>query len=58
MNPSDLENNIKEFINTQKAFNTSIEEKLNKIDDKKFPYSWFKLVDDHTNFLCGIEFCF
>ena len=30
---SDLENNIKEFINTQKVFNTSIEEKLNKIDD-------------------------
>ena len=32
-NASDLENNIKEFINTQKAFNTLIEEKLNKIDD-------------------------
>ena len=28
-----IENNIKEFINTQKVFNTSIEEKLNKIDD-------------------------
>ena len=28
-----FENNIKEFINMQKAFNTSIEEKLNKIDD-------------------------
>ena len=33
MNTSDLENNIKEFINTQKVFNSSIEEKLNKIDD-------------------------
>ena len=33
MNTSDLENNIKEFINRQKVFNTSIEEKLNKIDD-------------------------
>ena len=32
-NTSDLENSIKEFINTQKAFNTTIEEKLNKIDD-------------------------
>src|SRR3954468_8658149 len=32
-NTSDLENNIKEFINMQKVFNTSIEEKLNKIDD-------------------------
>jgi len=32
-NPSDLENNIKEFINTQKVFNATIEEKLNKIDD-------------------------
>ena len=32
-NTSDLENNIKEFINTQKVFNTSIEKKLNKIDD-------------------------
>ena len=32
-NTSDLENNIKEFINTQKVFNTTIEEKLNKIDD-------------------------
>ena len=32
-NTSDLENNIKEFINTQKVFNTAIEEKLNKIDD-------------------------
>ena len=32
-NPSDLESNIKEFINAQKAFNTMIEEKLNKIDD-------------------------
>ena len=30
---SDLENNVKEFINTQKVFNTTIEEKLNKIDD-------------------------
>ena len=32
-NTSDLENNIKEFINAQKVFNTMIEEKLNKIDD-------------------------
>ena len=32
-NTSDLESNIKEFINMQKAFNTSIEEKFNKIDD-------------------------
>ena len=32
-NPSDIENNIKEFINAQKVFNTTIEEKLNKIDD-------------------------
>ena len=32
-NPSDLENNIKEFINNQKVFNATIEEKLNKIDD-------------------------
>ena len=32
-NTSDLENNTKEFINTQKVFNTSIEEKLSKIDD-------------------------
>ena len=32
-NTSDLENNIKEFINIQKIFNTTMEEKLNKIDD-------------------------
>ena len=32
-NTSDLKKNIKEFINTQKKFNTSIEEKLSKIDD-------------------------
>ena len=32
-NTSNLENNIKEFINTQKVCNTSIEEKLSKIDD-------------------------
>ena len=32
-NTSDLENNIKEFINTQKVFNATMEEKLNKIDD-------------------------
>ena len=32
-NTSDLENNIKEFTNTQKVFNAAIEEKLNKIDD-------------------------
>ena len=32
-NISDLENNIKEFINTQKVFNATMEEKLNKIDD-------------------------
>ena len=32
-NTSDVENNIKEFINTQKVFNASIEEKMNKIDD-------------------------
>ena len=31
-NTYDLENNIK-FINTQKVFNATIEEKLNKIDD-------------------------
>ena len=32
--PSDLEINIKEFINAQIFFNTMIEEKLNKIDDR------------------------
>jgi hypothetical protein len=32
-NTSDLENNIKEFINAQKKFNNTKEEKLNKIDD-------------------------
>ena len=32
-NTSDLESNIKEFIDAQKSFNTTIEEKLNKIDD-------------------------
>ena len=32
-NTFDLENNIKEFINTHNFFNTSIEEKLSKIDD-------------------------
>ena len=32
-NTSYLENNIKEFINTQKVFNTSMEEKLRQIDD-------------------------
>ena len=32
-NTSDFYNNIKECINTQKVFNTSIEEKWNKIDD-------------------------
>ena len=31
--PSDLESNIKEFINAQKVFNTTIEEKLSKLDD-------------------------
>ena len=30
---SDLENNIKEFINTQKVFNTTKKQKLNTIDD-------------------------
>ena len=32
-NTSDLENNIKEFINAQKVFNTTMEQKLNKVDD-------------------------
>jgi hypothetical protein len=32
-NTSDLDNSLKEFISTQKAFNTTIEEKLHKIDD-------------------------
>src|SRR3989337_4221001 len=32
-NTSDLENNVKEFINAQKNFNTTMEEKLSKIDD-------------------------
>ena len=32
-NTLDLDNNIKEFINAQKVFNSTIEEKLNKIDD-------------------------
>ena len=31
--PSDLESNIKEFINSQKIINASIEEKLLKTDD-------------------------
>ena len=31
--PSDLESNIKDFINAQKVFNTMIEEKLSKLDD-------------------------
>jgi hypothetical protein len=30
---SDLENNIKEFINSQKIFNATVEEKLSKVDD-------------------------
>ena len=33
MKTSDLENDIKEFINAQKVFNTVIEEKFSKIDD-------------------------
>ena len=32
-NTSELENNIKEFINAQKVLNTTIEEKFTKIDD-------------------------
>ena len=32
-NTYDLENNIKGFINAQKNFHTTIEEKLSKIDD-------------------------
>ena len=32
-NTSDLDNNIKELINTQKLFNATMEEKMNKIDD-------------------------
>ena len=31
--PSDLENNIKEFISSQKNFNPLVEEKLLKFDD-------------------------
>ena len=31
--PSDLENNIKEFISSQKGFNAMIEEKMLKVDD-------------------------
>ena len=31
--PSDIENNIKEFISSQKNFNAMVEEKLLKIDD-------------------------
>ena len=31
--PSDLENNIKEFISSEKNFNALVEEKLLKIDD-------------------------
>ena len=27
-----------------------------EIDDKKFPYSWFKFMDDHTKKLCGLTF--
>ena len=47
-NTYDLENNIKEFINMQKAFNTLIEEKLSKIDDLS------RSVDRSAdgNFLC------
>src|SRR5215216_2820350 len=46
-NTSDLENNIKEFINTQKVFNTTIEEKLNKIDD--LPRSVDRISHDVEN---------
>ena len=31
--PSDLENNIKEFLSSQNNFNALVEEKLLKIDD-------------------------
>ena len=27
-----------------------------EIDDKKLPYSWFKFVDDHTEFYAGLNF--
>ena len=28
----------------------------NEINDSQLPYSWFEFMDDHTKFLCGIEF--
>jgi hypothetical protein len=31
--PTELENNIKEFISSQKIFNAMVEEKLSKVDD-------------------------
>ena len=39
-NTSNLENNVKEFINTQKVFYTTMEEKLNKIDDLSRSVDW------------------
>ena len=27
-----------------------------EVNDKKFPYSWFKFVDDHTIFYAGLNF--
>src|SRR4051812_37646330 len=31
--PTELENNIKEFISSQKIFNAMVEDKLHKVDD-------------------------
>ena len=30
----------------------------NEIDASQLPSSWFEFMDDHTIFLCRIEFCF
>ena len=48
-------NSIDSWNKCKDAF---ITKELDENDAKELPNSWVKSLDDHTIFLCGIEFCF
>ena len=46
-----------QIMNFKRSMNMLCNLGKNEIDAKKLSYSLFKSLDDHTNFLCMIEFC-
>ena len=45
--------NLKQLDHEHVTQSWEIEDEVN---DNKLPYSWFKFMDDNTNFLCWMNF--